>query len=116
MNYELAVKTRVDETAGAPRHSAGVRIAHWLVVGSVLGLFLSGFGILISHPRLYWGETGAVGAASLIDLPMPFVIGPSVWNRPIHFFFAWILVFTGIAYVGAGFLTRHFRRNLLPAK
>src|SRR5262245_38474084 len=116
MNYQLAVKASADDAVRARRHSAGVRIAHWLVVGSVLGLFLSGFGILISHPRLYWGETGAVGAPSLIDLPIPFVIGPSVWNRPIHFFFAWILVLTGIAYVVAGFLTRHFRRDLLPAK
>jgi len=98
------------------RHSTVVRITHWLVVASVLGLILSGVGILISHPRLYWGETGAVGAPSLVDLPIPFVLGPSVWNRPIHFLFAWSLVLTGLAYVIAGFLTAHFRKDLLPAK
>ena len=92
-----------------------MRITHWLIVAGVLGLFFSGGGILISHPRLYWGETGAVGTPSLIDLPIPFVIGPSVWNRPIHFFFAWILVFTCLAYVIAGVVTRHFRKDLLPA-
>lgn len=103
-------------TVTVPRHSAVVRVTHWLVVASVLGLILSGAGILISHPRLYWGETGAVGAPSLIDLPLPFILGPSVWNRPIHFLFAWSLVLTGLAYVIAGFVTAHFRKDLLPAK
>ena len=85
-----------------PRHLAIVRITHWLVVLSVIGLLISGTGILVSHPRLYWGETGAVGTPSLIDLPIPFIIGPSVWNRPFHFFFAWILVLTGLTYVAGG--------------
>ncbi len=93
----------------------GVRLAHWTGVISVGGLIYSGWGILISHPRLYWGETGAVGAPSLIDLPIDFVIGPSVWNRPIHFFFAWMLVFAGIGYFLNGFLSGHFRKDLLPA-
>lgn len=100
----------------ARRHSAIVRITHWIVVFSILGLLVSGIGILVSHPRLYWGETGSVGTKSLIDLPIPFVIGPSVWNRPIHFFFAWILVLSGLAYVAGGLITQHFRNDLLPAK
>jgi thiosulfate reductase cytochrome b subunit len=100
----------------APRHLAIVRVTHWLIVIGVFGLLYSGIGILISHPRLYWGETGAVGAPSLIDLPLPFIIGPSVYNRPIHFFFAWILVLAAITYVIAGFITRHFKKDLLPAK
>jgi thiosulfate reductase cytochrome b subunit len=110
------VAASLNSTASRPRHSAAVRITHWIVVLSVIGLLVSGIGILISHPRLYWGETGAVGADSLIDVPIPFVIGPSVWNRPIHFFFAWILTFAGIAYVVCGFITRHFRKDLLPGK
>ncbi len=107
------------EAAIAPsglRHRAIVRVTHWLVVFSVAGLLVTGGGILISHPRLYWGETGAVGTPSLIDLPLPFIIGPSVWNRPIHFFFAWILVFTGLTYLVAGFVTRHFSKDLLPER
>jgi thiosulfate reductase cytochrome b subunit len=116
MNYQPSVQPSVENTLRSPRHTALVRIAHWLVVASVLGLFLSGFGILISHPRLYWGETGAVGAPSLIDLPLPFIIGPSVWNRPIHFLFAWMLVLPGLIYVVAGLFTRHFSRNLVPKR
>lgn len=103
-------------TLTKPRHIALVRITHWIVVLSVLGLLVSGIGILVSHPRLYWGETGSVGTESLIDLPIPFIIGPSIWNRPLHFFFAWILVLTGLAYVAGGFMTQHFRHDLLPAR
>src|SRR6266705_1141757 len=99
-NVEAAV-----ETASTPRHIALVRITHWIVVLSVLGLLVSGTGILVSHPRLYWGETGAVGTPSLIDLPIPFIIGPSVWNRPFHFFFAWVLVLTGLSYVVGRFIS-----------
>jgi thiosulfate reductase cytochrome b subunit len=116
VNRELPVQPSFDEAVRARRHSGLVRIVHWLVAASVIGLFVSGAGILISHPRLYWGEAGAVGAPSLIDLPIPFVIGPSVWMRPIHFLFAWMMVLPGLVYVVAGLVTRHFRRNLLPAK
>jgi len=90
-------------------------MTHWLVVLSALGLLVSGIGILVSHPRLYWGETGSLGTESLIDLPIPFIIGPSIWNRPIHFFFAWILVLTGLTYVAGSSITQHFRNDLLPA-
>jgi len=99
----------------APRHSVIVRLTHWTVVLSVIGLLVTGIGILVSHPRLYWGETGSVGTESLVDLPIPFTIGPSVWNRPFHFLFAWMLVLTGLVYVAGAFLTRHFRDDLLPA-
>jgi thiosulfate reductase cytochrome b subunit len=44
------------------------------------------------------------------------IIGPSVWNRPIHFFFAWFLVIGGLIYVIAGVATKHLRKDLVPAK
>jgi thiosulfate reductase cytochrome b subunit len=65
---------------------------------------------------LYWGETGGLDTPSLINLPLPMIIGPSVWNRPIHFLFAWILVFGWAAYVIGGVATRHLRDDLLPVK
>src|SRR5437764_15429103 len=89
----------VIETIPVPRHIALVRITHWIIVLSVVGLLVSGIGILVGHPRLYWGETGSLATPSLIDLPIPMIIGPSVWYRPYHFFFAWILVLTGLLYV-----------------
>ena len=84
---EARVKVAV-ETTSALRHIALVRITHWISVLSVIGLLVSGTGILVSHPRLYWGEIGSLETPSLIDLPIPFIIGPSVWMRPFHFFFA----------------------------
>jgi len=104
------------ETIPVPRHIALVRVTHWIIVLSVVGLLVSGIGILVGHPRLYWGETGSLATPSLIDLPIPFVIGPSVWYRPYHFFFAWILVLTGLTYMVGSFITQHFRKDLLPAK
>src|SRR5215471_18121752 len=115
MISEASVRAAVDTTS-APRHIALVRITHWIIVLSVLGLLVSGTGILVSHPRLYWGETGSAGTPSLIDLPIPFIIGPSVWNRPIHFLAAWVLVLAGLAYIVGGCMTGHIRKDLLPAK
>ena len=113
---EPATDAAADQAGETLRHRAVVRVTHWIMAAGVLGLIVSGAGILISHPRLYWGETGAVGTPSLIDLRLPFIIGPSVWNRPIHFFFAWMLVLSALVYVAAGIATRHFRKDLLPAK
>ena len=36
-------------------------------------------------------------------------------GRRWHFFFAWLFVINGLAYLAYGFLSRHFRRDLLPA-
>jgi thiosulfate reductase cytochrome b subunit len=106
----------VSQAGETPHRLLIVRLSHWIAVLGVLGLLISGIGILVSHPRLYWGETGSIGTPSLIDLPIPFIIGPSVWNRPIHFFFAWILVLSGLAYIVGGCMTGHIRKDLLPAK
>jgi thiosulfate reductase cytochrome b subunit len=100
------------------RHSPLVRITHWLTAGSFIALAVSGVAILLAHPRLYWGETGAVGTPSLIDLPLPFMLtGQSGWGRYLHFLSAWIAVFTGIAYVLGGMRAHHFRQDLFrPAR
>ncbi len=101
----------------APRHSAIVRITHWINAISFVGLLISGIAILLAHPRLYWGETGSVGTPSLIDLPLPFLLtGQSGWGRSLHFLSAWFSVITGALYVPAGFLSQHFRQDFLPAK
>ena len=116
MNYQPGVGGLLTETMTAPRHMAVVRITHSIVVLSVAGLLVTGGGILVSHPRLYWGETGAIGTESRVDLALLSITGPSVWNPPIHFLFAWIAVLAGLTYVVAGFVTCHFRKHLLPAK
>jgi thiosulfate reductase cytochrome b subunit len=101
----------------SPRHSALVRVTHWINALSFLGLLVSGFAILLAHPRFYWGEAGALGTPSVLDLPLPFMKGgPSGWGRNLHFLSAWVCVLTGLIYVLSGILTRHFGKNLMPAK
>jgi len=103
------------------RHSALVRATHWLTAASFIALVVSGVAILLAHPRLYWGETGAVGTPSLIDLPLPFMLtGQSGWGRYLHFLSAWIAVLTGTVYVLGGLRANHFGQDLFrpahPAK
>ena len=92
----------------AVRHTALVRITHWIHTLSFIALLVSGAAILIAHPRLYWGETGAMGSPSLIDLPLPFNLDQSGWGRSLHFLAAWICVGNGIVYAISGLLKRHF--------
>ncbi len=81
-------------------------------------LLVSGIAILLAHPRLYWGNTGAVGGPSLIDLPLPFVLDVPIRGpgRYLHFLAAWVCVFTGLVYVLTGLLTGHFARSFRPAR
>jgi thiosulfate reductase cytochrome b subunit len=106
------------EVLDSPRHSLFVRVTHWIYTLSFFGLVLSGIAIILAHPRLYWGETGAVGAPSLIDLPVPFVRDVPIRGpgRYLHFLSAWICVITGMVYVLVGVITRHFHWNLLPKR
>jgi len=110
-----------------PRHSAVVRVTHWLITLSFLALLVTGVEILISHPRFYWGEIGNVNTSPLFTLPIPssrdtvitgygYVLpDQNGWSRYLHFEAAWVAVLTGLLYVAFGFFKGHFRRNLLPA-
>jgi thiosulfate reductase cytochrome b subunit len=92
------------------RHSALVRVTHWMNTASFAALLVSGVAILLAHPRLYWGETGAFGAPSLIDLPLPLLLtGQSGWGRSLHFLTAWVCVLTGTVYVVSSLRSGHLR-------
>ena len=113
--------------AVTPRHTALVRVTHWITVVSFLALLITGGEILISHPRFYWGETGNSGTTPLFKIPIPasrdtvptgynYVMpDQNGWSRYLHFEAAWVLVLTGLVYAVAGLLTVHFRKNLFPA-
>jgi len=95
--------------APVQRHSLLVRVTHWLTTICVGALVVSGIAILLAHPRLYWGEVGAIGMPALIDLPLPLVLtGQTGWGRSLHFLSAWAIVITGVVYL-AGVGRAHFR-------
>ena len=108
------------------RHSALVRVTHWITALCFFALLLSGVEILISHPRFYWGETGNVLTPALFQIPIPasrsavptgygFVLpDQNGWSRYLHFQAAWIAVLTGLLYTVSLLFTGHLRKNLLP--
>ena len=110
-----------------PRHSAFVRVTHWLSALAFMALLVSGTEILISHPRFYWGETGNVNTRPLFSLPIPssrasvpsgygYVLpDENGWSRYLHFEAAWVAILAGLVYVALGLFKGHFRRNLFPA-
>ena len=115
--YLPAASIREETQPDSARHSLLVRVTHWLNTISFIALVVSGFAIILAHPRFYWGETGGVGTPSLFDLPLPFMLGgPSGWGRYMHFQAAWLCVLTGLLYLISGLLSQHFRKNLWPAK
>lgn len=109
------------------RHSATVRITHWLFSLCFLALLVSGIQLVISHPRFYWGEEGNVNTPPLLSLPIPssrasvptgygYVLpDQNGWSRYLHFQSAWVVVPVGLCYALYGLSSGHFRRNLVPS-
>jgi len=118
----------VPATTVTSRHSALVRVTHWITTLCFFALLVSGIEIVISHPRFYWGETGNVLTTPLFQLPIPssralvptgygYVLpDQNGWSRYLHFQAAWIAVWTGLLYTISALFTGHLRRNLLPSK
>ncbi len=124
------------------RHRPWVKGAHFIITFSFLALTVSGFVILMSHPRLYWGQAGNDLTPALFELPisrnyhhggweksMAFypgagspvsaartydIFNQNGWGRSSHFLAAWFLVITGVVYFIVGVFSGHFRKNLLP--
>jgi Ni/Fe-hydrogenase b-type cytochrome subunit len=110
------------------RHSALVRVTHWLTVVAFLALLVTGLEIVVSHPRFYWGETGNVNMKPLFTIPIPAsrdtvptgysytMPDQNGWSRYLHFQSAWLLVLTALVYGIASLLNGHFRRNIVPER
>ncbi len=106
-----------------------VRIWHWLNALCVFVMLMSGLMILNAHPRLYWGKFGAnPDHAWLVlpnfpgsDLPFPPLLTiPSRYDlaaaRQWHFFFAWVLVTSFLAFFAYAVTSRHLSRDLWLAR
>jgi thiosulfate reductase cytochrome b subunit len=130
--------------APAKWHALWVRATHWILAAVIVALIVSGFTILMGHPRFYWGEGGNDLTTALFELP----IGPnsggvafsqpqpffgeidgaatanrleSPWNqnswaRSLHFLTAWIFLAVLLVYLGIAGVSGHARRNLLPRR
>lgn len=124
-------------------HRAWVRVCHWLVFLSTMVLVVSGYVILMCHPRLYWGEVGNDLTPALVELPIsrnhrhggwdangPFsedapsrvsasrtyeIFNENSWGRSLHFLAAWCLVVPAAVYLLMGIRSGHFHRHLLPS-
>lgn len=139
----MAAVISVDELKHSPTARAGwIRISHWILAVSVLTLAMSGFEILMVHPRLYWGKVGNDLTPALIELPIsrnykhggwappvrfstgeyPVVsaartydiFNQNSWGRSLHFLAAWFLVACGFFYILVGIFSGHIWRHLLP--
>lgn len=136
------VMSRDDPKHAIAGHARWVRISHWILAASVLTLAFSGFVILMSHPRLYWGKAGNDLTPALFELPISRnykhggwatpvaffqnstsivsaartydIFNENGWARSLHFLAAWFLVIPGIIYLVAGSVTGHLWRDLVP--
>ncbi len=125
-NVVSAAPSTASNPTVTPRHSALVRITHWITTLCFFALLVSGAEIVISHPRFYWGETGNVLTPTLFKLPIPasrdlvptgysyMLPDGNGWGRYLHFQSAWILIFTGFLYVTSIALNGHLRKSLFP--
>ena len=122
-------------------HARWVRVSHGVVAITLLVLAVSGFVILMAHPRLYWGDAGNALTLALIELPIsrnhrhggweattqiadtPGVISANrtyqifnenSWGRSLHFLAAWGLVIAGLFYLIEGLTGGHIRAHLWP--
>jgi thiosulfate reductase cytochrome b subunit len=140
----LPTKTNSTSVSTGAGHTRWVRVTHWVVAASVLTLAVSGFTILMAHPRLYWGAVGNDLTPALIELPVSRnyrhggwelstrsfpdggravssirtydILNQNSWARSLHFLAAWFLVLTGAIYLFVGIFSGHLRRNLLPRR
>lgn len=129
---------------GEVRHQRWVRGVHLIITLSFIVLTVSGYVILMSHPRLYWGKAGNDLTPALFELPISRnyhhggwekqikfknlngsqisavrtydIFNQNGWGRSTHFLSAWFLVITGLVYFITGFFSGHFRSNLVPGK
>jgi thiosulfate reductase cytochrome b subunit len=106
------------------RHPLPVRLTHWVNALCLLVLLPSGLQILNAHPALYWGQTSDFAhpwlalAADGEHAAPPWLTLPG-WQdlaagRRWHFFFAWVFVVNGLAYLTYCLGSGRLRRLLVP--
>lgn len=103
------------------RHPWPVRVTHWVNVLCVLVLAMSGLQILRAHPHLYWGLKSTFADPWLSFPRIPGWATLPSWQdlalgRRWHFFFAWLFVANGLAYLAYAVLSGRLARRLEPSR
>jgi thiosulfate reductase cytochrome b subunit len=96
----------VERSRGGGRraaHPLPVRLMHWVGAAAILCMMLSGWAIYDASPSLpfifpRWATLGG------------WLAGGIAW----HISAMWVLFADGLAYLGYGFFSGHFRRDLRP--
>ena len=86
-----------------PAHPLPVRIMHWVAAAAIITMMLSGWEIYNASPSLpftfpHWATLGG------------WLAGGIAW----HISAMWVLFADGLAYLGYGFFSGHFRRDIKP--
>ncbi len=82
---------------------AWVRVVHWINAVAMIMMIMSGWQIYNASPIFNFTFPTTITLGGWLG-------GALLW----HFAAMWLLVFNGLVYVIAGFLTGRFRRKLLP--
>lgn len=94
------------QTHPHPLHPLSLRLMHWINAVAIVFMILSGWKIYEDEVIFGW-----------LHFPDWLTIGPwAQHGMQVHFFFMWILVANGIAYLTYGFATGRFRRMMLPIR
>jgi len=109
------------ETEIIYRHRLPVRVMHWINVVCIVILLGSGLQIFNAHPALYWGADSRDSTLilQLAKFPGWATIPGSQWlsmGRVWHFFFAWLFVANGAAYLLYTIFSGHLKRDLVPTQ
>ena len=124
------------------RHSWWLRITHWIGTVAFILLLITGTEMLMTNPRLYWGEVGNDLTPAFIELPIsrnykhggwekratfyaeknsPIsavrtyeIFNENGWGRSLHFLSAWLLVFIGLIYLIPAIFSGYLKREIFP--
>jgi thiosulfate reductase cytochrome b subunit len=103
------------------RHPLPVRATHWVNVICLVILLMSGLQILRAHPHLYWGLKSTFDNPWISFGQIPGWLTIPSWQdlatgRRWHFFFAWIFVVNGLAYLAFVIVSGRLKAMLEPTR
>ncbi len=100
------------------KHRLPTRLWHWTNALAIIIMFMSGLNIFNAHPRLYWGSYGSYPDSPWLHLDRfpAWMTIPGYYSladaRLWHFFFAWVLSLSLLAFLVISLFNRHLQRDV----